>query len=83
MTYSAPPQNATPREAMSITLAVPLVEEARALGIDVSQACERGLAHEVARLRKEKWLQENQDALAAWNEYVEQHGLPLSTFRQF
>lgn len=30
-----------------------------------------------------KWLEENADAIKAWNDYVEQHGLPLAKYRQF
>ncbi|MBV9758073.1 MAG: type II toxin-antitoxin system CcdA family antitoxin [Alphaproteobacteria bacterium] len=29
------------------------------------------------------WIQENRAAIDAWNAYIEQHGVPLSEFRQF
>ena len=57
--------------------------EARELDINVSQACERGLAAEVGAAKAQRWLGENRAAMEAWNEYVEQHGLPLAEFRQF
>jgi antitoxin CcdA len=53
------------------------------LNINVSQACERGLAAEVAATKTQRWLAENRAAMDSWNEYVEQHGLPLAAFRQF
>ncbi|HTW28869.1 MAG TPA: type II toxin-antitoxin system CcdA family antitoxin [Acetobacteraceae bacterium] len=71
------------RRATNVTLPDPLLREARALDINVSQACERGLAAAVAEARARRWLAENRGAIAAWNEHVETHGLPLADFRQF
>lgn len=73
----------TPRRPTNVTLAEPLLAEARALGVNLSQACERGLTAAVAEAKAQQWLAENRPAIAAWNEYVEQHGLPLAEFRQF
>jgi antitoxin CcdA len=41
------------------------------------------LAAEVAESKAQRWLQENRAAMDAWNEYIEEHGLPLAEFRQF
>ncbi len=71
------------RKATNVTLPEPLLKEARELGVSISQACERGLAAAVAEARTLQWLRDNHDALKAWNEYVEQHGLPLAEYRQF
>jgi antitoxin CcdA len=49
----------------------------------MSQACERGLAAEVARARREAWLAENRAAMDAWNAHVEAHGMPLAEYRRF
>lgn len=80
------PRPATPyptRRPTNVTLPVDLLTEARALGLNVSQACEQGLKAEIARSRAAQWLDENREAIASSNEYVERHGLPLSEFRQF
>jgi antitoxin CcdA len=66
-----------------VTLPEALLQEAKALGIDISQACEKGLAASVAEARAAAWLQQNRPALDAWNDHVEEHGIPLSEFRQF
>ena len=71
------------RRPTNITLPADLVTEARALGLNVSQACERGLKAEIARSRAAQWQEENREAIASSNEYVERYGLPLSEFRQF
>lgn len=71
------------RRATNITLPEALLREAKALKVNMSQACERGLAAEVARARREVWLAENRAAMDAWNAHVEAHGLPLAQYRRF
>lgn len=73
----------SPRRATNISLDATLLDEARQLGINVSRACERGLAGEIAEVRARLWREENREALASSNAYVENHGLPLSPYRQF
>ena len=80
---SAPGFQATARRPTNVTLPDKLLREARQLDINVSQACERGLAAEVAAARARQWIQDNQEGIAAWNAYVEENGLPLAEFRQF
>lgn len=71
------------RKAANVTLPEPLLAEAKALGVNLSQACERGLAETVAEARARKWLNDNRAGIEAWNEYVEANGVPLAEFRQF
>jgi antitoxin CcdA len=71
------------RKPTNVTLPEPLLREARDLGVNLSQACERGLREVVAETRAAKWLRENRSAIEAWNEYVEENGLPLAEYRQF
>jgi len=71
------------RRAANVTLPEPLIQEAKALGINLSQACEKGLAASVSEARAAAWLRENRAALDAWNDDVEANGIPLSEFRQF
>lgn len=77
------PTAAAPRRATNVTLPESLLREARAMGINLSQACERGLAHEVAEGRRQQWLEENRAAMEDWNKHVAEHGLPLAGYRQF
>ncbi len=71
------------RKPTNVSLDRALVEEAKAMGINLSQACERGIADQVAKVRAELWLTENREAIESSNAYVEAHGLPLARFRQF
>lgn len=77
------PNDTGPKRPTNVSLSQGLVNEAKALGINLSRACERGLAQEIAEARAAQWLEENRDAIASWNEYVESNGLPLARFRQF
>ena len=72
-----------PKRATNVSLAVDLVEEARRLGINLSQACETGLADKVRHERGEEWKRENRAAIESSNEYVRKNGLPLARYRMF
>ncbi len=72
-----------PKRATNVSLNSDLLEQAKALGINLSQACERGLADQIAELRDERWLEENRAALQSSNAYVEAHGLPLARHRPY
>ena len=71
------------RKPTNISLDSDLLEAAKALGINISRACERGLAEQVSETRAERWLEENKQALESSNLYVEKNGLPLARHRQF
>jgi antitoxin CcdA len=73
----------SPRRPTNVTLPESLLQDARDLKVNVSQACEHGLAAEVAKTKLRVWLKENRPAMDAWNDYVEKNGLPLDAFRQF
>src|SRR3546814_7820980 len=59
------------RKATNISLDMSLLEQARAFNINISRACERGLAEQIAASRAERWREENAEALASSNRYVE------------
>ncbi len=71
------------RRAANVTLSSALLDEAKQLGINISQACEQGLAAELAAVRKARWQEENGAAIEEWNNWVDQNGLPLARYRQF
>jgi antitoxin CcdA len=71
------------RKPVNVSLDTAIVTEAKALGINVSQACEKGLAAETKRERERQWLIENMEAIEATNRWVEEHGLPLEKYRVF
>ena len=72
-----------PKKATNVSLNAELVEEARKLGINVSEACQTGLAAEVKKAREAAWKEENRAAIESWNEYTRKNGLPLAKYRLF
>jgi antitoxin CcdA len=72
------------RRAANLTLDRELLDEARALDINVSRAAEMGIARAVrAERAARQWAEENADVVRSNNEYVEKHGLPLAKYRMF
>jgi antitoxin CcdA len=71
------------RQATNVSLSADLVDQARDLHIDISKACDRGLALAIAEEKSRRWLAENQAALQSSNDFVMQHGLPLARYRRF
>ena len=84
-----PDQNTPPeprgrlRKPTNVSLPPALVAEATALNINLSRACEAGLAEAVATARRDQWLEANREALDFWNDEIDRKGLPLDAFRQF
>lgn len=71
------------KKATNVSLAEPLLAEAKELRINVSQAAEAGVARAVAEKRAELWVAESAKAFECWNAYVEKNGLPLAKYRSF
>ena len=72
---------ATTKKATNVSLATDLVDDAKRFGINVSEACQNGLAAEVKKAREAAWKEENREALESSNAYVEKYGLPLARYR--
>ena len=71
------------RKPTNVSLDAALVEEAKALGVSISQASNRGLEEAVKKARAGRWLEENREALESSNAWIEKHGLPLAKYRLF
>jgi antitoxin CcdA len=82
MRKPATPQ-ARARRATNVTLPSDLVDEARALNVNLSQACESGLVQSIAAARRTRWLEENKEAIDAYHERIERDGPILAPYRRF
>jgi antitoxin CcdA len=71
------------RKSTNLSLDQELISNAKALDINLSRAAENGIRDAIARIQADLWQQENKAALESSNAYVEQHGLPLASVRQF
>lgn len=80
---SRPDKPAAVRRATNVSLDTKLVEAAKEYGINVSRACEQGLAAHVSDERNRRWQEENREAIDCYNAYIAEHGLPLAKYRMF
>ncbi len=67
------------KKAVNVSLDTRVVEEAKRLGVNISQAAEEGLRAAV----REAWMEENRESMEAWGRWVEKNGLPLEKYRMF
>ncbi|MNL74491.1 Post-segregation antitoxin CcdA [compost metagenome] len=72
-----------PRQSTARPLDNTLLDEARALGLDVTTTAEADLIRAVKAEKERRWKIENADAIQAANDYVAKHGLPFAKYRQF
>jgi antitoxin CcdA len=62
------------KRRVNVTIGSKLIDAAKALGINVSQGAEEGLLRKVREAQATKWLDENRDAMLAYNEWIKVNG---------
>ncbi len=70
--------NTATRRKTSLTLDAAALDDARALGLNVSAVADKALRQAVAEARQKQWLAENADAFAAQASWHERNGHPLA-----
>lgn len=68
------------RTPVNVTVDRELLAEARSLGIPISGTLEQALRERVLEVRKERWLEENREAIAEYNERIAREGTFGSQF---
>lgn len=71
------------RRATSMTLDAKLLDEARALGVNLSRAAEEGILAQVRTERARRWKEENAEFIRDYNKWIAENGVPLAEFRKF
>ena len=74
---------ATGRRAVNVSIRADLVDEAKALGTNMSAVLERALEDEHRRHRAERWREENAAAIDEANAELERNGLWSDGLRLF
>lgn len=83
MSTQAPFDISAPKKATNVSINTDLLQQAKALKINLSQVLEQKLAEIVLEHRRQQWLAENRAALEDANAYVERHGTFSDGLRQF
>ena len=71
------------KKATNLSLDQALLADARALGVNISQAAEKGVTEAVRKAKGEAWVEENREGMEAWNDWAAENGLPLEKYRMF
>jgi antitoxin CcdA len=69
------------KRAVNLFVDTELLEEARRLRINLSETLESRLRTIVRAEREKRWLEDNKDAIASINSFIEQHGLLAAKLR--
>jgi antitoxin CcdA len=72
-----------PKRATNVSVRSDLLEAAREVGLNLSATLERALVEELANVKRARWREENGDAIAAYNEYVDAQGVFSDGLRTF
>ena len=72
-----------PKRATNVSVRSDLLAAAREAGVNLSATLERALTQELAAARRKKWREENRDAIQAYNEHIEKHGVFSDDVRRF
>jgi antitoxin CcdA len=82
---SAPPAAtaAQPKRATNLTLSADVLAQAKALNINVSQACDAFLRALVRKEQAKRWREDHAGYVAAHNATLAKEGLPLDQWRAF
>lgn len=83
MSNAARKIDAVVREDITVHINKTLVPDASALGLDVTAIVEHSLTEALAAEKGKRWAEENAEAIADFNRYVEENGLPLAKYRMF
>ena len=80
--HSANPRLTT-RRPTNLSIDAELLTIAKEVGVNISRSAEVGIQQAVKNKLRERWLQENKEALLSSNAFSEENGLPLEKFRSF
>ena len=71
------------KKAVNLRINKELIDQAKAMQINLSQTLESSLIEILRQKQKESWLKDNRDAVAAYNQRVEKHGAFSDGLRRF
>jgi antitoxin CcdA len=69
------------KRAVNLFVDADLLDEARRLRINISETLERRLRAIVRGEQEKRWLEENREAIASINSFIDRHGLLAGKLR--
>ena len=74
----SPKQSSARRRSVNLTIPEDVMEKAKALKLNASEAAEAGIRRAIADKQAEQWLSENRSAIEAHNARIEKDGVLLT-----
>jgi len=71
------------KKATNVTINSDLLQKAKSYKINISKNFEAYLAEVVRKREEQQWLEENREAIDAFNEHVDKEGLFSDEHRRF
>jgi antitoxin CcdA len=68
-------RRSAPKRAANVSIRSDLLDAARIAQVNLSATLEHALIEELKLLQQQKWRAENREAIAAYNDYVEENGV--------
>ncbi len=72
-----------PKKATNLSLNSDLLAKSRAMNINLSATLEQALEQKLVEAEARKWAEENKQAIASYNSFVEENGCFGDEFREF
>jgi antitoxin CcdA len=71
----------TKKRAINLSVDAALLDEVRRLNINISETLEQHLRSLVRAVQEKRWQEENRDAIASINAFIDDHGLLADRLR--
>ncbi len=72
-----------PKKAANLSINSDLLEQAKALNINLSRTLEQGLEQHIRAEKRKRWQEENREAIDAYNKRVDEYGVFSDGVRSF
>lgn len=72
-----------PKKSANLSINSDLIQQAKALKINLSKLLEEKLVQTIAAQKESLWLQENKKAIEEYNDRVSKHGVFSDRLRRF
>ncbi len=72
-----------PKKPTNLSLNSDLLLKCKSMNINLSATLEQALAEKLAKLKSEKWAEDNKNAIRGYNEFVEENGCFSDEYREF
>lgn len=73
----------TPKKSVNLSINSDLIQQAKALKINLSKLLEEKLAQTIAAQKESLWIQENKEAIDDYNERISKNGTFSDRLRRF